>query len=63
MEVNLNVKVKAGKRTQPSVLVACFGVNVKTIEFANGKTITDEELANWIAENLQSALVKFAKEG
>jgi len=58
MNMNFNVKVSGGKRTPADVTVTVTAVNVKTMEFSNGKKITDEAIAEWIATNLTAALKK-----
>jgi len=56
MEVNLNVKIKAGPRTPVEVGVYGTSVNEKIIKFANGNKISESSIAVWIQENLRDAL-------
>ena len=58
--LNINVKVIGGKRTPPNVEAYYTAVNIKEITFPNGRVITNEQLAQWIADNLQNSLNKFA---
>ena len=60
MIINLNVKVKGGQRTPPSVECYYTAVNEKVIEFANGTMVTGTELAEWIASELLRSLNKRA---
>lgn len=57
--ITLSVKVAGGKRTVPSVAVWLPG-NPHTIEFANGKTVSSEQLARWIEKNLTATLKEVA---
>jgi hypothetical protein len=52
MEINFNVKVNAGKRTPASVNVILTSVNPKTLTLINGKTISDQSIADWIETEL-----------
>lgn len=56
MEINLNVKVKGGPRTPVSVTVYGTAVNSKTLKFANGQTVSENTIAQWIETNLSEAL-------
>ena len=56
MKAHIRVTVHAGPRTKTSVEAYCTGVNVKKFTLANGKIVTDVEMAKWIAENLQKAI-------
>ena len=58
MEININVKVKAGKRTPVDVTVITTGVNEKTLTLINGLTITDQQIAEWIDKQLTKAIKK-----
>ena len=58
MEINLNVKVKAGPRTPVDVSVYYTAVNERSIRFKNGKRISGTAIAEGIAENLEIALKK-----
>jgi len=62
MEINLNLKIKGGKRTPISVEIYGTSANTKVIEFSNGKIITGEQIAKWINSELTKALKKFAGE-
>lgn len=57
--ITLSLKVTGGKRTKPSVAVWLPG-NPHIIEFANGKTVSSEQLARWIEKNLTIALREVA---
>lgn len=54
--INLNVKIKAGKRTPVEVTVYGTSANGKTLEFANGLTITDGHIVKWIERELTKAI-------
>lgn len=54
--LNFNVKVKAGKRTPAKVECYYTAVNEQTITLINGRQITNQQIAEWIADNLQEAL-------
>lgn len=58
MLVNLNVKIKAGPRTKTEVIVRGPAVNEKTIKFANGKEITETQIAEWISLELAKVLLR-----
>ncbi len=60
MNINLNVKIKAGKRTPVAVEVYSMSVNEKTIEFANGLTITESQIASRIQTQLTKELQQIA---
>lgn len=57
--INLNVKIKVGPRTSTTVEVYSTSTNGKAVKLKNGKTLTDQMVADWIAENLPAALKKF----
>lgn len=63
MIINLNVKIKAGKRTPVQVEVYGTAVNEKTIEFANGETIREQAICDWLQSELTAALRKIEKIG
>jgi len=56
MEINFNIKVKGGKRTPVEVTVYGTAVNEKVIEFSNGKTVSESQIAIWLQDNLVIAL-------
>ena len=56
MNINLNVKIKAGPRTPVEVTVYGTAVNEKTLNFANGDQITETTICSWLKENLTRAL-------
>ncbi len=56
MIINLNVKVKGGPRTPVDVEVYGTAVDTKTITFANGKQISETELAESIVIGLMTQL-------
>jgi hypothetical protein len=58
MELNFNVKVKAGPRTPAQVGAYYTSVNSKTVTLTNGKTITSAQISKWLQEQLQVALDK-----
>lgn len=62
MQINLNVKVKGGKRTPVSVEVYGTSVNEKMMEFANGKKVSEAALSIWLKEQLTIALKKMQGE-
>lgn len=62
MNINLNVKIKAGKRTQIDVGVYPTSVNEKIIEFNNGKTISEIEIADYLQKTLTNALKQISEE-
>ncbi len=59
-ELNINIKIRGGKRTP--IEVACYGTGAgkKIITFPNDKRVSDEEICAWIQENLTVALKKIA---
>jgi hypothetical protein len=54
--ININVKVKAGKRTPSEVAAYYTAVNEPTLTLVNGREVSASQIAEWIAENLQAAL-------
>lgn len=58
MQINLNVKVKAGPRTETEVSVYGTSVNEKTIKLKNGQLITETQIAFWIESELKRAIKK-----
>lgn len=56
--INLNVKVHIGPRTETFVEVYSTSVNGRAVKLKNGRLITDQILADWIAENLTAAIRK-----
>jgi len=56
MIINLNVKVKGGPRTDVEVDVCGTAVNMKTMKFANGKTVSEDAIAIWIEHYLSEML-------
>lgn len=61
MDINLNIKIKAGKRTPPQVTIYSTSITrEKVIEFANGERVTETEICNWLEKGLTGALQKVA---
>lgn len=58
MNININVKIKAGPRTPVEVTAYCTAVNAKIIVFANGKRVSGTQIADWIQDELTVALKK-----
>ena len=58
MNLNFNIKVKAGKRTPAQVTAYSTAVNKKIVTLVNGETTSDEQIAKWLQKSLQSALDK-----
>lgn len=56
MQINLNVKIKAGPRTPVEVDVYRTSINERVIKFGNGKQISESDLATWIQGKLRFAL-------
>jgi len=56
MEINLNVKIRGGPRTPVDVAVYGTAVNSKTLRFANGKSVSEDAIAQWIETNLSEVL-------
>lgn len=54
--INLNVKIKAGKRTPVEVLVYGTSVNDKSLEFSNGLVISESRIIKWIETELTKAI-------
>jgi len=54
--ININIKVKAGPRTPASVDVELTSVNPKTLKLANGKTVSDADLARWLKNKLMELM-------
>lgn len=62
MNINLNVKIKAGPRTPIEVSVYSTSVNEKTIKFVNGNQVTETQIADWIEGELSKTLEKIQNE-
>lgn len=58
MILNFNVNVKAGPRTPAEVVCYYTAVNKKTLTLINGETISNDQIAQWIRNELQEALDK-----
>lgn len=56
MIINLNVKIKAGKRTPVEVIVYGTAANEKILHFANGREVTESQIAAWITQELTKVL-------
>jgi hypothetical protein len=54
--LNFNVKVKAGKRTPVEVECYYTAVNQETLTLINGVTVTNQEIAEFIAQKVCAAL-------
>jgi len=57
MNINLNVKIKAGPRTVTEVTVYSTSVNEKSLELKNGKIITEHEIVEYLQMELTSMLL------
>jgi|GEM_PF-4279441 len=53
MEINFNVKVKAGPRTPPQVTVYSTSVNEKWLTYANGRTDSEHSIAIQLQHDLE----------
>ena len=62
MQINLNVKIKAGPRTPINVDVYGTSVNEKTVKLPNGATLSENHIADWIERELTKSLKKAAGE-
>ena len=56
MMINLNVKIKGGKRTPIEVTVYDTAVNQKELVFKNGNRIKGGDIAEMLEKNLTAAL-------
>jgi len=56
MIINLNVKIIGGPRTPLDVQVYGTAVNDKIMRFANGKTVSETQMAEWIRVGLTTQL-------
>ena len=52
MQINLNVKIKGGPRTQIDIEVYGTSVNEKIMKFKNGNEIKESSIAEWLQRNL-----------
>jgi hypothetical protein len=57
--LNLNIKIKSGKRTPVEVSVYSTSVNQKTMEFVNGKSLTEKEIIEWLCGTMAKSLKAF----
>ena len=62
MNINLNIKIKAGPRTPIEVTVYGTAVNDKTIKFANGHEVKENTICEWLETHLTKALKKIQDE-
>jgi type VI protein secretion system component Hcp len=62
-QINLNIKIKAGKRTPVEIDIYRTSVNEKTLDFINGKSLTEQDIIEIIYKNLAQELTKFESEG
>lgn len=56
MLINIVVKVRGGPRTPVGVEVHGTAVNTKVLRFANGKTVSEHAIAEWIELYLSEML-------
>jgi hypothetical protein len=56
MEININLKVKAGKRTPVEVTAYGTSVNEKTLTLINGETIREQVIIDWLVSELRAQL-------
>ena len=56
MNINLNIKIKGGKRTPVEVTVYGTSVNQKELVFKNGNRIKENDIAEMISKNTENAL-------
>lgn len=63
MNINFKVKVKAGPRTPVSVEARGTAVNEKKLRFANGKEVTEAEIANHIEDHTTAWLSRLEEGG
>ena len=52
MTVNLQVKIKTGKRTPVEVMVTNTSVNEKIMTFLNGKTMSEYTFSQYLEKDL-----------
>ena len=56
-EIYFRIKIKGGKKTETEIEVSNFSAKNKTIEFQNGKIISDSDFAKMI-ENTVERFIK-----
>lgn len=62
MQININVKVKTGKKSEIEVSAYCTSVNEKILEFkGSSKKISSQKIARWIEEELKRVLKKYSQ--
>jgi hypothetical protein len=58
MNINLNVKIKAGKRTPVEVSVYSTSREEKILVLTNGKKVGEKQIVNWLVTELTKTLEK-----
>jgi len=56
MNLCIKVKIKVGKRTPPQVSTELSGPSDRIMEFPNGLTLKESQVAEWLFDKLQSQL-------
>lgn len=54
--INVNLKVRGGKRTPVETWATLTATNERTIEFANGNSVTGSDIADLVVVYLQAHL-------
>jgi len=55
-EININVKVRGGKRTKTEIFVGSSAINKRKITFANGCFISDKNLELLIYDAIRKVI-------
>jgi hypothetical protein len=56
MKIHFRVTVEAGPRTETAIEAYSTAINPRSIRFANGIEVTENELSRYIERSLKSAL-------
>jgi len=59
----MTIKISAGKRAKPEVIVILRSVNEKMFTLPNGTTLTEGDIARWITKHLEAALISLGGKG
>jgi hypothetical protein len=60
MQVSMTVTIKAGKRTPVQVWATPNGPNDRIITLPTGESVNESVVAQYVANNLKSALQEFS---
>ncbi len=56
MKIHFKVTIQAGKRTESDVNIYGTSVNEKTLILKNGRTVTEQQLVDFIYQSLMTEL-------